>query len=199
MELIKQWGLVLLLSLVGVGLIGYGVWEQVGPREVVVEIIKDKNLTGETSDKEDGGEIVVDVAGAVEKPGIYKLSSNSRIGDAVVKAGGLAANADREWVASTLNLAEKVEDGVKIYIPNKGMVQADPVSQTNQRSVNIKNQKLNINTASVTELDKLEGIGEARANSIVSNRPYAKTEELVTIAKLPQSVYDKIKDSISVY
>lgn len=191
----RKWGVITTFGLVGIGLVIYGFWGQIKPREVKVEIIKEK---GESDKVKVGGEIVVDVAGAVEKPGVYKLPSNSRIGDALVLAGGLAASADREWVAATLNLAEKLEDGEKVYIPDKSVSQqaSDSVGWINGKSVSTK---ININSASVSELDTLDGIGESRAKAIVANRPYSKTEEIVIKAKIPQSVYEKISSNISVY
>lgn len=196
MEIIKEYGVFVVVGVVGVVLVGYGVWEQVKPGKVEVEIIS-ANLASEQGGKS-VGEIVVDVEGEVEKPGIYKLASGSRIGDALVVAGGLAANADREWVAATLNLAQRIEDGEKIYIPDKSVSQQ--ISNSAGQVVSVSaNSKMNLNTASVSELDSLEGIGEARAKAIIDNRPYSKPEEIVVKAKIPQSVYDKIKDSISVY
>lgn len=201
MEWARQWLVVGLLGVVGIGLVGYGFWEQFKPREVAVEIIKegvvDSNIL--ISDKQN--EIVVDVAGAVEKPGVYKLSSGSRIGDALVMAGGLAATADREWVARTLNLAQKLTDGEKIFIPmrDENNIQAPNTKNETMKSENSNTKTINVNTASVSELDRLEGIGEARALAIVANRPYGKIEELVSKAKIPESVYEKIRDNISVY
>lgn len=195
METVRQWGVIVLLATLGIGLVGYGVWEQVKPREVKVEIIHEQ---GSSEKVQTQGEVVADVSGAVEKPGVYKLPSNSRIGDALVVAGGLSAIADREWVAETLNLARLVEDGEKVYIPVKSDSQIAGDSAGLMVS-KFGGQKININTASEAELDKLEGIGEARVQAIVDNRPYSKTEELVVKAKIPQSVYEKIRDQISVY
>ena len=195
MEWVKKWGGITLIGLLGLGILLYGVWDQVRPREVKIELIKEQG----TSEKEQShGEIVVDVAGAIEKPGVYKLPSNSRIGDALVVAGGLSASADRAWIAANLNLAEKLEDGEKVFIPDKSASQktSDFGGQIINKSVN---NKININMASVSELDRLEGIGPSRAQTIVDNRPYSKTEELVSKARIPQSVYDKISSSISVY
>ncbi|MBP9702472.1 helix-hairpin-helix domain-containing protein [Candidatus Woesebacteria bacterium] len=196
MEWVRKWGVTLLLGVLGLGLVVYGVWDQVKPREVRVEIIKVK---GESEKVKVGGEIVVDVAGSVEKPGVYKLPSNSRIGDALVVAGGLSASADRAWITVNLNLAQKLEDGEKVYIPGKSENSDNRTTQNIGVSETQKNQKININTASVSELDRLEGIGPSRAQAIVDNRPYSKTEELVSKARIPQSVYDKISSSISVY
>lgn len=192
MELVRQWGLIVLLGLVGVGLIGYGVWDQIRPSEVVVEIVKGN----ENTSRSEIGTLVVDVSGAVEKPGVYKLPTDARVGDALVVAGGLSAVADREWVSATLNLAAKVEDGAKIYIPKN--LESDTIEASGEVRAQ-KNQKININTASLEELDQLDGIGESRARAIIENRPYGSTQELVSKAKIPQTVYDKISGDISIY
>lgn len=193
-----------MLGIVGIGVVGYGVWQVIKPSEVKVEIIKgdpsrsdlvgfEKNLQPTRSDLL----IMVDVAGAVEKPGVYKLPSGSRIGDALVVAGGLAAKADREWVSQTINLAEVVKDGGKVYIP----IKSDKSEEANQQTKATTRSagKVNINTASEGELDGLSGIGAVRAKAIVDNRPYGATYELMTKAKIPQNVYEDIKDSLSVY
>lgn len=169
-------------------------WGAIAPKESVVEIIKANDV------KDDDSIVVVDVAGYVMNPGVYKLPSSSRIGDALVAAGGLSASADRDWVAKTINLAEKVKDGGKIYIPAKvvtkvtGEVEGESVSEAV-----VNNGKVNINTASESELDSLVGIGEVRAKAIIEGRPYASTEELMSNAKISQSVYEGIKDQVSVY
>lgn len=190
---LRTWGVAVVCGLIGLGLVGYGVWEQIKPREVRVEVIAEKKNEG----VEEGvkGEIIVDVAGEVEKPGVYKLPTNSRIGDALVIAGGLSASADRGWVAESLNLAEKVQDGGKIYIPSRDLGENKREGQSTRMSV----ERVNINSASSGELETLPGIGVARAQAIVTNRPYGKTEELISKAKIPESVYEKIRDRLSVY
>lgn len=192
MDWIRQWGLIVLLGLAGLGLIGYGVWDQIRPSEVVVEVVKGN----ENTSRSEVGTLVVDVSGAVEKPGVYKLPTDARVGDALVVAGGLSAVADREWVSATLNLAAKVEDGAKIYIPKNS--ESDTIEAGGEVRAQ-KNQKININTASLEELDQLDGIGESRARAVIENRPYGSTQELVSKAKIPQTIYDKISGDISIY
>lgn len=194
---LKQFGVLILIGLVGFGVLVYGLWGEIMPEKTVVEIVKGGSKQTNSATSQQTNEIVVDVAGAVEKPGIYKLPSGSRIGDALVSAGGVSAKADREWIASTLNLAQEVKDGEKVYIPaiqqiseSAGQVVGKPVSQQG---------KVNINNASLSELDGLSGIGEVRAKTIYDNRPYGNIAELVSKAKIPQSIYEKIKDSITVY
>jgi competence protein ComEA len=188
---LKEFGVLLVIALVGVGVLVYGLWGELGSEKATVEIIKgDKNENDQQS-------IYVDVAGAVEKPGVYQLPSGSRIGDALVMGGGLSSNADREWVAKTINLAQPVEDGEKIYIPTKSAEGAILVQDMTKGVA--QGGKVNINTASLSELDSLEGIGEVRAKTILDNRSYSKIDDLVSKAKIPESVYEKIKDKITIY
>lgn len=184
------------MGVVGVAILGYGIWGIIKPSEVKVEIISGEKPTANSVQQ---SQIVVDVAGAVEKPGVYKLPSGSRIGDALVMAGGLGEKADRDWVAKTINLAEIVKDGGKIYIPEIKVTDRETPSQLSKNEGVTLGSKVNINTASVGELDRLAGIGEVRAQAVFDNRPYGATDEIVSKAKVPQSVYDAIKDSISIY
>lgn len=196
-EFVRMWGWVIALGVGGVGLLGYGLWEQIRPREVEVEIV-----SGESANQQFGAsakQIVVDVAGAVEAPGVYKLPSGSRIGDALVAAGGLAAGADRAWVAQTLNLAKEIKDQEKIFIPALGRVDLSRAQGKGSTLGEQKTGKININTASAGELDSLPGIGSVRAAAIIANRPYGSVEELVSKAKIPQSVYEEIASLVSVY
>src|SRR4051794_30698381 len=69
------------------------------------------------------GAVVVDVAGAVKKPGVYHVAEDSRVGDAITSAGGLSDEADTELIAKQFNLAMKVSDGMKLYIPKAGDIE----------------------------------------------------------------------------
>lgn len=113
-------------------------------------------------------EIVVNVAGAVEKLGVYRLPHGSRVNGVLVAAGGLSEEADRDWTSRYINLAQLVSDGIKIYIPAVGEQQeiggvfTQPLSITESGSV-IRLEtakKININNATAAELDTLWGIGE---------------------------------------
>src|SRR3989344_9192019 len=81
-------------------------------------------ILSEGNEDETGELLVVDISGAVKEPQVTRLPANSRICDAILKAGGLAQEADLEFVSKNLNLASKITDGAKIYIPAKGEVQA---------------------------------------------------------------------------
>jgi len=145
-----------------------------------------------TQDEQESKTIFVDLGGAVQKPGLYELPSDSRLNDLFIKAGGLVLGADRTWVEKNLNLAQKIEDGAKLYIPFE-------TDDNNTSNISINEDKININTASLGELDTLWGIGEKRASSIIDNRPYQSIKELVEKKIVSQNVFEKIKEEISVY
>ena len=205
-EFARRYGLFIFLGLLGCSLLLYGLWPYVMPAPTTVEIIHSDQSAVDSGQGSENCElktancklIYVDVAGAVEKPGVYTLPGGSRIGDALVAAGGLAASADRAWVAQTLNLAAPIKDGEKVYIPEKSDNQKTQSGQSVGGSES-RNTKVNVNTASAGELDALPGIGAVRAEAIITARPYQDLHDLVTKAKLPESVYAQIKDAISLY
>ena len=146
-----------------------------------------------------GSKLVADVAGAVIKPGVYELKGNARVNEALIAAGGLGEEADREWVEKNLNLAAKVTDGQKIYIPSEGETEKVAPLQGKGTTLMTRLDLVNINTASSAELDTLWGVGEATAKKIIDNRPYGAVEELLTKKAVKNNVYEAIKDSVSVY
>jgi len=166
------------LVLVAVGLLSFLLTSQ---KEPEIEII---------SSEEREEKIFVYLEGAIEKPGVYELTAETRLNDLLIRAGGLSALADREWVSQNLNLAQKLTDGVKIYLPFQG---------EKTKEGEDKSGKININKASSSQLDTLWGIGEKRAADIIKNRPYQSIEELLTKKIIPQNVFEEIKDEITVY
>lgn len=157
-------------------------------RQVQVEYIK----RGNTANNE---KIWVDVEGAVMKPGPYELFDGQRIKDALIAAGGLSAKADRNFCEKTINLAEVMKDGGKIYIPyiDGNTTEGGYIEKTTEAKT------INVNTATRVELDTLWGVGETRVDSIVKNRPYKNTEELVEKGVLTKTIMDKNKGVLSVY
>jgi len=130
--------------------------------------------------------VTVEISGNVLKPGVYQLEIGARVDDLLIKADGLSAAADRDWVAKNLNRAAKVSDGQKVYIPSKG-------NGGNKGTPSLTN----LNSASLKELDALPGIGGTRAQSIITGRPFSSVEELLTRKILPKSVYEKVKGAIA--
>ena len=138
--------------------------------------------------------VKVDVSGAVERPGVYELPNDSRVEDVLIAAGGLGAKADRIYVSKTINLAQRVTDGMKIYIPEIGSANSSNLSSSTNLS-----DLININSATNAELDSLPGVGPATAAKIVAGRPYQSVSELIGRKIVGQSVYEKIKDMVAVY
>lgn len=184
----------ILLGLILIGLGAFYVKKEGNDASTKVEVLSE---TTEAQEKE----FVVEVVGAVLTPGVYSLSSESRVEDALVLAGGLSADADREWVEKSLNRAAKIIDGQKIYIPQNGEKNSvgGTSGTTNTPGEVTQNSLANINTASLSELDKLPGIGPVYGQSIIDHRPYSSVEELFSKGALKKNVYEKIKDKVSVY
>lgn len=146
--------------------------------------------------------ITVEIAGAVLLPDVYTMEEGSRINDLLVKAGGLSAYADRGWVEKSVNKAAKLTDGSKIYIPKSGEISSGKSSSlsnlTSQSNLlGIVSQKVNINSASQTDLEKLPGVGPVTAAKIISGRPYQSAEDLKSKKIVGNALFDKIKDLIT--
>lgn len=198
--LIKQYFIPLVLGVLGLIFLGYGLIGYIGQKkdkpdilfEAASDSVKiDMSLSPAGQNKQQKL-IVVDIEGAVEKSGVYKLASDSRMQDALIAAGGLGRGADREIVAKSLNLASKLTDGMKIYVPFQG----DKTVITNASVMAAEQVVININLASSQELDGLPGIGKTTADKIISNRPYEKIEALVEKKIVGQKVFEQIKDKI---
>lgn len=132
-------------------------------------------------------EILVDVSGAVEKPGVYTISSGGRVQEAVLAAGGFTVEADKQFIHQDLNLANVVRDRDKIYIPFIG-----ETGRIGAGTVSADNRVVDMNSASLTTLTSLTGIGDKRAEAIISNRPYHSIDDLVSKAGISISVFNKI-------
>lgn len=187
----------LIAFLVGLILIGLGAFYLKGGGKITSTQVEVLSETTEAQKRE----FVVEVVGAVEKPGVYTLSSESRMEDVLVLAGGFAVDADRDWVEKTLNRAAKIIDGQKIYIPKTGEISNTSGSNSGGGTTKdvVQSSLVNVNSAILGELDKLPGIGPVYGQSIIDHRPYSTPEELVSKGAIKQSVYEKIKDKVSVY
>lgn len=142
--------------------------------------------------------IQIDVEGGVFHPGVYSVAFDSRVQDALIAAGGLSGQADRDYVAKHINLAAKITDGAKIYIPRAGENILDG-AQSNPETALDNAGMININSATADQLDSLPGIGAATAEKIITNRPYDKVEDLVTKKVVGQKVFNEIKDKITLF
>jgi len=147
----------------------------------------------ELTRKEEGG-LVVEVVGAVERPGVYEMKAGERVKDVLIKAGGLSGEADRNWLEENLNQAEELWDGQKIYVEKKGEIKGILRQAQDDR--------INLNTASQVELEKLTGIGPAMAVRIIEYRQenggFRNVEEIKLVKGIGEKMYEKIKEEIKI-
>ena len=145
------------------------------------------SISGQASDG-----IVVDVQGAVNIPGVYRLPIGARVDDALLAACVLAQDADSDRIAKTINRAMILSDGMKLYIPVKGETQGVATSQGAQTEGGVS-----VNLATQAQLEALSGIGPVTAGKIIDNRPYMSLEELVIKKALSRSLFEKLKDQLT--
>ncbi len=143
--------------------------------------------------------IIVHVSGAVVQPDIYTLPPGSRTWDAIEAAGGFLPEA----YTNTLNLAAQLEDGDKILVPS--LTKGETSKNANDEeppSNNIPVFPININTASLEELELLKDIGEVKAQAIIdyreANGPFTTIEQIQNIPGIGPGIFNKIKDLITV-
>lgn len=190
LENLQKFKLPIALSILGIVLIVGGIFAsglnksrpKNFPKESIVEVQKT---------------ISVDVSGAVQKAGVYKLKDGARVEEAIQAAGGFSENANQEYISKYLNLAQKLSDGSKVYVPAAG--ETGPAVQAGLVAGSQTQAKVNINTASQAELEALPGIGPVTASKIISDRPYQNIEELLSKKVVSKAVFEKIKDQLVIY
>lgn len=142
--------------------------------------------------------IFVDIGGAVEKPGVYQVSKDTRLFEVIDMAGGLSEDADTDHV----NRASFVEDGQKIIIPVKGSGDTEGIESAGAAEPTAADNGLvNINAASADELKTLNGIGDVMAERIIQYRtvkPFKNIEDIMSVDGIGSKIYEKIKDHITV-
>lgn len=161
--------------------------------------------------------IYVDICGAVTSPGVYELPSGSRVFQAIEKAGGYLPEA----AASYLNRAKGLSDGQQIYVPTQAEVDSQMIQVTedgqeatsetapgnnNEEGSAGENtgtdQKINLNTADVSQLTTLTGVGESKALAIIAyreeNGPFTSIEDIMNVPGIKEGTYEKIKDKIAI-
>lgn len=163
---------------------------------------EEDQLTNENTPEEVIDEnVIVDVKGAVKKPGVYKAKANERVIDMINKAGGLMETADE----SKINFAVRVVDEMVIYVPKFGEEPAEIGGEYSDGAAagQGKNDgKVNLNTANETELQTLPGIGPAKAAAIIefreTNGPFKVIEDLKAISGIGDKTFEKLQEQIKV-
>ena len=146
--------------------------------------------------------LIVDVEGAVNKPGVYRLLATARVYDAIQHAGGLAEQAD----TSAINQAQKLHDQSQVFVPDKNNSStAANTAQTtaaNTDNSTTDTKTINLNTADVTELQNLPGVGPKKAELIIQYRQekgsFSKIEDLTEVQGIGEKTFAKIKSQLTV-
>ena len=152
-------------------------------------------LSDETEEmrSDSGQNVFVYICGEVVSPGVYEVTADSRIWDVLLEAGGFTEEASLESV----NLAERVEDGMQITIPSLSAAE-EMKKEAERRAAGL----VNINTASKEELCTIPGIGESRAEAILQYREarggFSHVEEIMQVDGIKEGLYTKIRDKIYV-
>ncbi|OON97162.1 MAG: hypothetical protein ATN36_04095 [Epulopiscium sp. Nele67-Bin005] len=143
-------------------------------------------------------EIPVYICGEVENAGVYLLEEGSLIDDLLKKAGGATDEADM----ISVNLAQEVVANSQVYIPNKNETLVQTTTLEDEKIVNISDGKININIATVDELDTLPSIGETRAKAIISyrdeNNGFKSLEEVKNVSGIGDKIYEGLVDLIKI-
>ena len=143
------------------------------------------------------GTVFVYVCGQVASPGVYELSEGARVYEALEAAGGALDGGYPE----SLNLAQEVQDGQKLYVPTQEEALAGGTPQGGGPGGGAQ-AKVNLNTAGLEELMTLTGIGEAKAQSILDYREehgqFGSIEDLMLIEGIKEGVFNKIKEDITI-
>lgn len=187
---------VMVMILIGCAI---GVYNQNSPTKQTSPLSSPSVQTENKPKKPPQTAIYLHVSGAVAREGIYKMETGDRMID-LLKLSGVLPNADLD----SINLAEPLSDGEKIYVPNN----MDKSKTGGQSAASSKvsggsNSKININLADEKALDELPGVGPVMAKKIVDYRKdngrFADTEELKNVPGISEKKYDNLKDRITVY
>ncbi|WP_262389356.1 helix-hairpin-helix domain-containing protein [Enterococcus lactis] len=144
-----------------------------------------------------------DIKGSVKEPGIYSFSSEERVYDVLKRAGGLLEEADSDRI----NFSAKIEDQQVLYIPAVGEEPPEHLNQSaspagKQSTADTEPSKININTASPSELQQIPGIGSVKAQEIIrfreENGSFQKVEDLQEISGIGEKTVEKLKNFVTI-
>ena len=143
-----------------------------------------------------GTPVVVDVSGAVKRPGVYRLTTEDRVEDALERAGGATRRAD----LSAINRASKLEDGRQILVPTRG--KPAPTTSATAAAPATSSGPVNLNTATLEQLETLDGVGPATAQKIVDYREqhggFKSVDELDQVSGIGEKRLAALRDHVGV-
>ena len=143
-------------------------------------------------------QIIIDISGEIKNPMVITLPEGSRVYQAIKIAGGLKSSAD----LSQINQAAILSDGEKIIIPKLGSNSQASTGNTNTVSNSGENKLININTANLSQLDAIQGVGPTTAQNIINfrneNGNFKKIDEIKNVTGIGDKTFEKLKGQISV-
>ncbi|WP_453994845.1 helix-hairpin-helix domain-containing protein [Bacillus nitroreducens] len=189
----------LLFMVLGICIGIFIVFYQVFDKEPQGDLNLDEELALETESNlepvsvEEAKNIFVDIKGAVHNEGVYEAREGMRVKDIVDLAGGFIEEAEVRQV----NMAERVEDEMVIYVPRIG----EELTEVDSNTISDKAKgKVSLNKATQEEFETLSGIGPSKAAAIISyreeNGPFKKLEDLMQVSGIGEKSFEKIKDSL---
>jgi competence protein ComEA len=135
------------------------------------------------------------ITGAVNKPGVYQIDANTSLGDLIQRAEGFSADVDAEYVSTELNLAKLVEEREHIHIPDQNTKVAATAITTPETDPVAG--KVNLNTATQSELEALPGVGPALATNIIAARPFKALIDLQYVKGIGDAKYKQLEPLVS--
>lgn len=155
--------------------------------------------TTESSEQATNKKVYVDVKGAVKIPGMYQVKATMRVWDVLALAGGVSEEAD----TTSVNYSQKIADQMIIYVPKKGEVPVSlPTEQSVASSGAAADEKIDLNTATETELQTLSGIGLKKAQEILHYREekggFKSVDELKNVAGIGEKTVERLKEFLTV-
>ena len=189
-------GVLLCVLIVSLGILMLG-----HPKDEKIKITSNENVDSELKQEQVQEMIIVDIGGEVVNPQVVQLKVDSRVEDAIIKAGGLTENAD----ISTINRAAILIDGEKVYVPSKNTAEnvgADTLYEGQIPEGEIYSPKVNINTANATMLQEINGVGPATALKIIEHRTengrFSKIEDIMEVTGIGEKTFEEMKDDITI-
>lgn len=164
-----------------------------------IDVATGAGASAEPGTEEPVAEIVVEVEGAVVRPGLVRLAAGARVADALAAAGGYGPRVDADRARAELNLAARLEDGARILVPSRD--EAAPSTLPDPGSGPGEPGLIDLNRASASELETLPGIGPVTAGKIVAAReeqPFATVDDLRTRKIVGAATFEKIRDLVAV-